>query len=174
MRRRGQRWLLVSTLAAFLVAIAQIALPSQLQIGGARPGILVVAAMAIGLHFGAWSGLGWGLLAGLFADMLAAHPLGIVGLPVAVVGYLSGRAHALVLDSRVVIPLAAGLLGTVLSDLLQALIASLWGYPVLLGHMLLHLTLPAALYNAALTLAFFVALLPVHRLQRRSRLTVRI
>lgn len=174
MKRRSHNNLVVVLIAALLTAVVQVALAPWLQVGNARPSLLLATTVALALHFGGWSGLGWGLLSGGMADILAGHAPGVVAIPLALVGYLSGQARAPVLESRFAAPLVAGTLGTLLADLLQALLATLWGYPVILGHLLLYVTFPSALYTGILTVLGFLGLLPVHRLQRRSRLTVHV
>lgn len=172
--RTGSSWLVIPLLALgiFTLAVAQVSLVPWLHIGGITADVLLASTIAVALHFGPWSGLLWGMSLGLTADILAAHPLGILALPLALVGYGSGLAHVWVLESRVLVPLVAGFAGTLAYALLQMPVTWAWGYPIALDASRLRAILFMGLYTTVWTWVGFLLLLIVHRLQRRERLRV--
>ncbi len=158
--------------AGLAVTVAQVAFVPWLRVWGAVPDLLVATTVALALHFGPWAGLSWGLGVGLFADVLAAHPLGILALPLALVGYAAGWGQRLVLESRVIAPVGVGLGAGIAAVLLQIPMALMWGYPVPARTVLTERVLPAAAYTALLTWLCFLLLLSGHRLRRRERLAL--
>lgn len=172
-RSTGSGLVIVAVLiAAVLVAILQVALAPWMQIKGAVPDLLVATTVALALHFGSWPGFFWGLVVGGMADVLAAHPVGILAISLAVVGYGAGLGHRLVLESKLVAPIGVGLVASLCNVLLQAPLAMVWGYPVLLSVILRERALPDAIYTAFWGWAFFLLLLTGHRLRGRERLAL--
>ncbi len=164
--------MLLGLVAAVFVAILQVALAPWLQIRGAMPNLLVATTVALALHFGPWAGFFWGLTVGGLADVLAAHPLGILAISLAVVGYAAGLGQRLVLESRVLAPVGVSFVAAVVSVVLQAPLALLWGYPVLLRIVLRERALPDAVYTAVSGWLIFLFLLVWHRLRRQERLAL--
>lgn len=174
MRERSRaRGVLIAAVPVTALAsvVAQMSLAPWLQVRGGIPNFLVATTAAVALHFGPWAGIFWGGMAGLLADILAAHPVGLLALPLAVVGYAAGLGHRLVLESRVLAPVLIGLGTTWLEVLLQIPVALIWGYPVV-TRAVVDRTLPASLYTALWTWIFFLLLLLVHRLQKQERLAL--
>ncbi len=161
---------MVSLGLSVLTAVAQVALAPWLYIGRAMPDFLAATTIAAALHFGPWAGVFWGLGVGLLADVLGAHPPGVLTVPLIVVGYAAGLAHRLVLESKVLVPIGVGAIGALVAALLQVPMAVLWGYPVVLPALVAARIGPQVVYTAAWTWLFFLVLLTVHRLQRRERL----
>ncbi len=169
-------WLIAPLLGAgiLLLAVAQVSLMPWLHIGGITADLLVATTVAVALHFGPWSGLLWGLSLGVTADVLAAHPLGVLAVPLGIVGYGAGLAHIWVLESRILVPLLTGFGGALAYALLQIPAVWIWGYPIgLAGSWLRDMTLMAS-YTAIWAWAFFLLLLLIHRLQRQERLRVHL
>lgn len=163
---------LVFLVAGLAVTVAQVALAPWLRVWGAVPDLLVATTVALALHFGPWAGLSWGLGVGFLADVLAAHPLGILALPLALVGYMAGWGQRLVLESRVIAPIGVGLVAGIAAILLQIPVAMMWGYPVPVSTILVERTLPDAAYTALLAWLCFLLILSGHRLRRRERLAL--
>ena len=164
----GAGVLLTLGMALFTAAI-QVALIPWANVRGATPDILVATTVALALHFGPWVGMPWGLLVGGATDILAAHPLGILALPLAAVGYMAGWGHRLVLDSKVIAPWGMGILASLAYDVLQIPLGLVWGYPVPAVGVMVQRALPRAAYTAGVAWLFFLVLLSVHRLRKRER-----
>ena len=162
----------IGVVAAIVVCVAQVSFAPWMQVRGAIPDLLVATTVALALHFGPWMGVFWGLGVGGLADVLAAHPLGILALPLAAVGYGAGMGHRLVLESRVLAPLGIGLVAALLHRVLQIPLALLWGYPVVVPAVLDGRGLIAVVYTALWTWACFLLLLVGHRLRKRERLAL--
>ncbi len=159
--------------AAVATALVQVALVPWLRVGDATPDMAVATTVAVALHFGPWAGVGWAALVGILVDVLAAHPVGLLALPLVATGYLAGLGHRVVLESRMVAPFVGGLLGTLVYVILQVPLARLWGYAAPWTLIAQGLTLTSAGYTGIMTWGLFLALLQVHRLQRQDHLRIR-
>ena len=173
-RRSSTRGLLMvgTPFIALATALVQVAFAPWIQMWGGVPNFLVATTVALALHFGPWAGVFWGLAVGGLADVLVAHPLGLLALPLLVVGYVAGLGHRFVFESRVLAPLSIGAGATWLDALLQVPLTLLWGYSTNVRNMLVEQVLPASVYTALWTWAFFLLLLVVHRLRRQERLAL--
>ncbi len=154
---------------AWLTAAFQIAMAPWGSIRGATPDIPVATTVALALHFGAWVGLPWGFIVGGAMDILAAHPFGLLALPLALVGYMVGWGHRLVLDSKIIVPWGMGAVAVLMYDLLQIPMGILWGYPVPPLDVVVQRSLLRSVYTAAVGWLLFLLLLSVHRVRKRER-----
>lgn len=81
--------------AAVLVAVVlQAAVFARLPLPGGQPSVVLVLVLALGLSGGPNAGLAAGFGAGLFTDLLADHPLGILALCFALAGFAAGLLEA--------------------------------------------------------------------------------
>ena len=118
------------------VAVIQVALAPWLTWADAPPDFMLATTVVIALVFGPWLGALWGLGIGALTDVLSAHTLGLLALPLTVVGYIAGLGHHRVLESRILIPAGIGALATIGYVLLQGGLAALMGYPVVWSSLL--------------------------------------
>ncbi len=163
--RRSSWWraaVLLFLLAAWAAAVADMALMPWLQVRYAQPSLAAAWTIALALHFGSWAGLAWAALTGLLLDMLAAHPVGILTLPLMLVGYAAGWAHRTVLSSRFLVPFLAGGLGALMYGILQIPVARLWGYVAPWTMWLQEGTLLGAAYTGGVTWLTLVILNYIH------------
>ena len=173
MTRRSPMWSLgigAVVLAAWFSAVADIALTPWLRVGSAQPSLAVAWTVALALHFGSWAGLGWAMVAGLFLDILAAHPVGILTLPLILTGYAAGWAHRTVMSNRFVVPLVVGSAGALTYGILQVPIARVWGFATPWNMWFQEATLLSALYTGGWTWLSFTLLRYVHPIEPEERL----
>ncbi|MGI6586021.1 MAG: rod shape-determining protein MreD [Gracilibacteraceae bacterium] len=124
------------------------------RINGIKPdfSIMIIVAYAIlrGSSFGAFTGLGIGLM----LDIMYAKVIGINALSYMVTGYIIGQAHENVFKNSFIPPLIFNLAAIIIyqhSFILLSYFSN--NFPIAGGsymNMLLRVILPQALYNAAI------------------------
>lgn len=77
----------VAVLAALVL---QGSVLSRLPLPGGVPNLVLVLVLAVALVGGSTAGMATGFAAGVLADLLSAHPVGLLALCLAVAGFLAG------------------------------------------------------------------------------------
>lgn len=138
--------LLTLVTAITLQTTALSLLPSP---GGGRPDLVIVLVVCVALVDGPNTGVAFGFAAGLALDLLSQHPLGVLALVLAVVGYVVGSGRDRLGDSFWVPVLITGCAAAVTPIAVGALLA-LVGDPRA-GAASLVASLPSSvLYDVAL------------------------
>lgn len=131
MTRRPGPWLLLLALwvaSAWVTAILDVAIAPRLQAFGAQPFFAAAITAALGLRFGTWLAAGWGFTAGLMMDILVAHPVGLLALPLAFCGLLAGWGRQFLSESSFGVPLATNTVAMTGYVILQWPLARAWGF----------------------------------------------
>lgn len=81
---------LVAGFALVFAVLLQGTLIARLPLPGAGPNLLLVLVVGVALAGGAGAGMAAGFGGGLFADLLSAHPAGVLALCFALVGFAVG------------------------------------------------------------------------------------
>lgn len=76
--------------AVVLAVVVQGTLIARLPLPDGGPNLVLVLVVGVGLAAGATPGMAAGFGAGLLADLLSAHPVGVLALCFAVVGFMVG------------------------------------------------------------------------------------
>ncbi len=108
-------------------ALVQSAWLERVKISGAILDPLLPIAVAVGILRGASSGAVVGLAAGLLQDLLGGGTLGVNGLTKLVVGFASGLFERSIYLENPLLPAVATFAGTLLSELLLAVIGQVTG-----------------------------------------------
>lgn len=152
-------WTLV-TVAAIVV---QVTVVPFFAIGWVKPDLPLVVVVCAALLGGPRRGALMGGGAGLLADLLSAHTLGVTILAKMVTGYVIGLAERQVFKENAFLPIFALLIATVLHGLLFFGVLSLLGQGVDWRQTAVYSVALPAVYNA------FVAVLlhpVIYRLDR--------
>ena len=148
----------VTGLAIVLAVVLQGTLVARLPLPGGVPNLAVLLVAGIALAVGATAGLAVGFTAGTLADLLSDHPVGVLALCLALVGFAVGlleydpdrglfwpiivvaaAATATYLLYTVVLFLVGDRAGSVVADLPSAVI-----YDVILTPLVIPLVAAAA------------------------------
>lgn len=127
--------------------------------GGGGLNLVLVLTLSWTLA-GDWNGgLAWGMLGGLCLDLLSGGPLGAHALALVITAYLASLSEGQFWRSHVLLPLAAGLLGSAVFHLITLAIVTLSGHGVNWLTALTGVVLPSVLINTLL-------IVPVYQLVR--------
>ncbi|MGD8473874.1 MAG: rod shape-determining protein MreD [Anaerolineae bacterium] len=142
-------YLVVPLLA--VVAILQSTLVSHFRIWGIFADLPLLVVVSWGMLRGSREGLIWGFVAGLMLDIFSGAPFGAATFGLMAVGLLSGLGKSTVFQSRIVLPMLAVLLATVIYDIIFLIVVWISGYPVAWLDSLFRLVFPSAVLNTVLT-----------------------
>ncbi len=130
--------------------ILQATVLPRLAIAGARPDLLLVVTILLGLRFGPLPGAGVGLAGGLLQDVLIGRFIGMNALTKGLTGYCIGLAEEKLFKENIATPLAAVLVGTITHESLFWLLQAGFGRYVPLPAALGRVIIPGALFNCFL------------------------
>lgn len=129
----------------------------ELAVLGAIPELVLVLVVAGGMARGIVDGMLWGLMGGLWLDLLSSGPFGVHMAALATVGFLAGVGSNTPFRAQMAPPLIAIVAATFLYDALSVLLLRLGGWPLTPQHML-RVAIPSALTNLFLMPVAYVVL----------------
>jgi len=142
------------TLLLFLLTITGLAFETSVfgraTLVGAKPELLLLIVVAVGMSEGPAFGATAGFVMGLSTDLVLQLPAGVSALTFTIIGYVVGRARAQVQSPGAWLPMAMVSLATFLGELFYA------GFNRVLGEhfgalSVLRAAVLAAAYNCLLT-----------------------
>ncbi|MGL5513297.1 MAG: rod shape-determining protein MreD [Sporomusa sp.] len=142
--------LLISTLAVQAVLLPVI------FTNGAKPDLLLLIIMSVGLLAGREQAVGIAFFAGLMQDFASGNIFGINILSKMATGYVAGLAERKVFKESILLPVLATIIATFFNSALLLALLFLLGYKVEPGIMLIEQILPSLGYN-------LLCCIPVHR-----------
>ncbi len=156
-----------AALVGFVTLILQVTMISPINLGGARPDIVLLFAIVVGMETDPERGAVAGFAIGLAFDLLLDTPAGLTALTLTLVGWGVGAAKDAVLRSSWVISTALVAVASMAGTLLYAGLAVVFGVTVEAGE------LPAivgvvAVVNALLSRPMRWAVRWAHGPERRS------
>lgn len=152
------RYRVVIAVGAVLMLLLQIMVAPGLSIGHATPNLLLAYALVSALVLPRPASLVLPFLLGFAFDLLGGGPLGTMAFVLLIVCAFASWLNVRFDNGSLFVPLAALVLGVVLSEVLYGVLIVLCGYPATIGDSLLYRSLPCGLYNMALALALFFLL----------------
>ncbi|HEX3794544.1 MAG TPA: rod shape-determining protein MreD [Acidimicrobiales bacterium] len=153
--RYALRWLLV----AFVVLMVQSTVMLSVRIGGVHPDLLWLLPITAALLDGPETGALVGFWSGLAFDLTLPTPFGLSALVGCVLGFSMGMATAAVDKRAVWLKPVAALFGSVVADMLFAVLGAVLGQQQMVQINFLSLFLVVALSSVVLVL-------PVNRFMR--------
>jgi rod shape-determining protein MreD len=147
-----------------LLAVLQSSIISDFSLLDGRPDLILIAVVAWGLKGRYRESMIWGLIGGLFLDMLSGLPLGVTSINLILIAFLVSFSEGRFWESHILMPLGVMLL---LSPLFYFLsIATLWmlGHDINLGIAMARVILPGTFLNLLLILPGTQLLSAVDRL----------
>lgn len=147
-----------------LLAVLQSSIISELSLLEGRPDLILIAVVAWGLMGRYRESMIWGLIGGLFLDMLSGLPLGVTSINLILIAFLVSFSEGRFWESHILMPLGVMLL---LSPLFYFLsIVTLWmlGHDINLGIAIARVILPGTFLNLLLILPGTQLISAVNRL----------
>ncbi|HEX2221674.1 MAG TPA: hypothetical protein VHK06_04045 [Candidatus Limnocylindria bacterium] len=139
----------IGVVLAVVAGVLHAALAPIIVIGGVKPNLVLAGAVVVTSRLGLMPGSAWAFVAGLVANLLGPQPLGSVPLTMLVVTALTAGLGRLLARMRWLHVVASALVGSIVAELFNLLVARMLGHPVD-GAVPAALILTAALVNAAL------------------------
>ncbi len=153
----------LATLLLAGIALLQTTLAPHLSFISGQPQFMLLTVVSWSLLRGGREGVIWGFIGGMMLDLLSGAPLGVLTLPLLLVGYLSGLGEFNVFRANFLLPGLVALVATLLYNALVLFLLQILGQSVEWNAALLHVVLPALLLNL---LVLPLVYLPLHRLHR--------
>lgn len=122
-------------LVGFVTLLLQVTLISPIDVGGARPDVVLLFAIVAGMETDSERGAVAGFALGLAFDLLLDTPAGLTALTLTLVGWGVGAAKDAVLRSSWVITLALVAVASMAGTLLYAGLAVVFGVTVVAGDL---------------------------------------
>lgn len=138
-----------------LLAVLETTVVPFLRILGVGPNLMLLQVVAVALFRGPLAGAACGLAGGAFLDLWHGQALGLFALSLGATGYLLGLLEPRLFKDNLVVPVAAGVAGTLLFQGLFLALSSFAGPRFFLWPALVRVILPEAAYNAVLAPLMF-------------------
>jgi rod shape-determining protein MreD len=149
--------------ALFLIVTLQASAVPHLRIWGVFPDLPLLFVVCWSLLRGSRGGLVWGLIAGLFLDLLSGTPAGAATVALGAVGFLAGLAQRSAFRAQLLLPVLVMAVSTVVYDLILLLAMLLSGRTVLWLETLGRIVLPSAVLNLLLLPVVYFSLRGLYR-----------
>ncbi|MDW8325601.1 MAG: rod shape-determining protein MreD [Anaerolineales bacterium] len=145
-------------------ALESSVLPDLRTPGGGGLNLVLLLTLSWTLS-GDWNGgLVWGLLGGLFLDLLSGGPLGIHSLALVATAYVASLTEGQLWRSHILLPLAAALFGSLVFQLLALTGLAVSGVAIDVAIALTGVVLPSTLLNTLFILPVYAIMRRVHAL----------
>jgi rod shape-determining protein MreD len=138
-----------------VVVVIQVTVVPKFRIAEGGPDLVLLLVLSWMLLAGMEEGVIWAILGGVLQDLITGIPLGTTALALVVVSSTANLIVGEVGPGNLIYPPIIAAAGTVLYHVLLVVLFSLIGRPVELGHTLLYVTLPTALFNVVLSVPIF-------------------
>jgi rod shape-determining protein MreD len=149
--------LAVVALSLFTALLLQVTVLARMSFLGAKPDLLLVAVVCFALSDGPGTGMGAGFAAGLFADLLGSHTLGLLALILCVVGYAAGVIRSYFDRLSTFTPMVVVGALTAVAVLMYAGLGALLGDPRIDAEPVARSLVLTSLYDVVLTPFVFAA-----------------
>jgi len=140
-----------------LMAILQTTLMSRMTIAGVKPDLMLMLVVAQTVFAGTLPGMLWGLVGGLFLDLLSGGSFNVLVLVLPMVAFVSGLMTGESLRHRFVLPLILVFVGSLLQGGLVVLALQLADLPVFWSLGLASIVMQSATINTALMPLVYLA-----------------
>ncbi|QRN86109.1 rod shape-determining protein MreD [Clostridia bacterium] len=149
-----REWLIWLIITYFFLLLESSVLV-HFTIFGAKPDLLLISVVMIGLMQGKEEALAKGFFMGLVEDLFIGRFVGSNAIVKALVGFFTGQVEREIVKENVVIAVAMVWILTVVNHLLYGALMIILGNANYLGLDYLRTLLTSAFYNGILTVALF-------------------
>ena len=132
-------------------AVLQSVWLEKITILNGRPDLVLLLVVTWAIIRGANAGTVWGLIGGVFCDLLSGGPFGLWTIVLTIVTFIAGQPWVHTLGPTLIRLALMSAVGTVLAHSLLLIIMAIIGYPVNIGYAFQTVAAPAALLNFLLS-----------------------
>jgi rod shape-determining protein MreD len=155
-----------------VAAVLQAAVLSRATIFGVTPDLVLLLSLSWTL-VGEWQGgIVWGLIGGIFLDVLSGGPMGASALALVLAAWLAGLSEGRFWRSHVLLPLGTVLVGTLVFHGVVLVVLTSTGYPVAWAYSLARVSLPSLLLNIVCMLPVYHSLRWLHAFVHPAPVTI--
>ena len=140
-----------------LAAVLQVTVVPEFRIGDGGPDLVLMMGVSWILLAGMDEGLIWTIFGGLLLDVLQGTPLGTAALALVVAVSVPGIVLGQLGRGSALLPALAAIAATGIYHLALIVLYIVIGTPADIGHTLLYVTVPTAVFNVVL-------IIPVYKL----------
>lgn len=130
--------------------VIQSSLLDKVMFRGVKPELVILAAIVTGLLYGWQWGLGVGLAGGFLLDIIVSQYIGLHLVVYGLTGYVFGLLEPHIWKGHVLVPVLAGLAGTLGSQVLMYVLLRALGYELGAAQAWRTIIAPVSLYNMCL------------------------
>jgi rod shape-determining protein MreD len=138
-------------LLAFL-AVLQSAIFGHIRLLDGRPDLVLLAIVGWGVVGRGREAMVWGLIGGLFLDLLSGIPFGASAIALVLVAYLASFSEGRLWEAHLLMPLGVTLMGSLLYHGLTLAALMLAGHTIDLETAAMRVLLPSTFLNLVLAL----------------------
>ncbi|MCK4740989.1 MAG: rod shape-determining protein MreD [Anaerolineales bacterium] len=135
-----------------LLAIFQSTLLGTFQFLEGRPDLILLAVIGWGLAGGSEEAMVWGLVGGIFLDMLSGVPIGTTSIILILIGTLVSLFERRIWEANFLMPLGVTLAGSLLFHILSLGVLLLMGREIDWTYAFSRVILPSTFINLLLAL----------------------
>jgi rod shape-determining protein MreD len=144
------RFFILSIAVVLGTAIQSTWLSSMHLPGSVKPDLVLILVISYGLLRGVYHGAGFGLLAGLFMDLLSGNVIGIGALVKMAAGFSAGLLEKTIFKDNLLVPALAGFVGTLFFETFDLIMHLSFHANYHFGLAFISIVFPESLYNAIL------------------------
>jgi len=144
--------LALAILGMGLVSLLQSVVGPQIALLRVRPDLILVIVLAWTLVFGPREGVVMAFAGGIWLDLFSGGLMGVSSLALIAAVLPAGSGYTTLFRTHLAVPLATGVVGTLIFSLVYLGVLLALGQTVLFLPMMTRLVPPAIIYNTALLL----------------------
>lgn len=140
--------------------------------GQVKPDLVLILVISYGLLRGAYHGASFGLLAGLFMDLLSGNVIGVGALVKMTAGFSAGLLEKAIFKDNLLVPALAAFLGTILFETFDLIMHLSFHANYHFVSAFVSIVFPQSLYNALLAPILYYFLLEMENMlaERAARI----
>lgn len=127
--------------------VLQTTVVPYLHVGNARPDLLLMVTVAVGLVFGRTAGVVSGFFSGMLWDLLTARFFGMYTLAKLLTGYAVGCFEKKVFKDNLLLPILTVFLATFMHEIILYISARMLDIQAPFFSLIGHTVIPTAIYN---------------------------
>lgn len=155
---------LLMTVAVILCTVLQATWLGMINLPGqVKPDLILILVICYGLWHGYEKGAIFGLLAGLFVDLLSGNVIGIGAMVKLLAGFSAGLFEKTVFKDNMLLPALAAFIGTILFETINLIMLLLFNANYHFGLSFLVIMFPLAVYNGLLAPLIYWSLLQMEQ-----------
>ena len=140
-----------------VAALLQTLIAPYIRILGANPDFVLIVVASVGLLRGSEAGALFGFVAGVLVAAALFEPLGIAAFVLVVIGFFAGRYAETADLSSGFAPIVTVFVGSLLAEVLYAVVQFLLGRQVPLGFVAARVIIPSVILDTLLAAPVYVA-----------------